>query len=1045
MAEQYVAINFSGGVETKQDPWQLQAGQFLSLINTVFQKGGLLSKRNGYPALTGTPPASTAYLTTLNDNLVGVGETISAYSSSSMTWITKGTLQPCSLAVMPLVRNNLNQIQNDSVTLNGVTCVAYTQSDGTNSTYLFAVEDAVTGQNLAPPTVIPPLTSGTISGSPRVVVVGNYFVIICPVTVASTVFLQYVTISYFNLNVVSAAQNVYPEAYIPLATNPGWDCVVTQSDTLVVAYNTTVGGQGIHITTLTSSQVASNSASSVVFAFTGSTYEAAILSLCVDMTTTAEIVYISFTASLFSNLGVYTGCLNIGFGSITAVFNPVAVYTSTLITNIVSAAQNGSCQVFLEVPHIYIFLVVVPTHYVVQVPITQGGAVGSVTTSVRSVGLASKAFIVNSVVYYLAAFQSPFQPSYFLINGSISTQATPVIVAKLAYQNGGGYLSLGLPSVTVSGNSATVSYLFKDDVQALNTTNTTEQLTTGGIYSQFGVNSCTFTLGTDAIQVSELGKDLHVSGGFLSMFDGFYPVEHNFFLFPDSVQIFWNDTGGAIAAQPDGSTNTNAYYYMVTYEWTDMQGNAFKSAPSIPVPVTTTGTASTGAIQVFVPYLRLTLKTVNKVKIVIYRWSVQTQAYNQVTSITSPLLNDTTNNNDNIIYSDVLPDSSVVGNNLLYTTGGVVPDCNAPATDIMTIFDTRLWVLSSEDPNTFYISKTVVPGTPVEMSLLFTVYVSPNIGTTESTGPVTACGPMDSNIIIFKKNSVFYINGTGPDNLGTTASGCSLGSYSQPTFITSIVGCANQNSVVLIPTGLMFQSDKGIWVITRDLSTQYVGSPVEKFNDRIVTSAKVIPGTNYVLFTLDTNETLMYDYYYQKWGYFVGIPALSSCIYKNKHTVLTQFGEIWQETPGTYLDGSTPVLLSFETSWINLAGLVGYQRFYEFYILAKYLSPHLIYIGISYDYNDTILHQEVISPKNFSPATPGPFGEITPFGSPGNVETWRIHAKKQLCKSFKLTISEVFNPLYDTVPGAGFTMSGINCKVDLKKARYPIPASTTAG
>src|SRR6185295_19933036 len=30
---------------------------------------------------------------------------------------------------------------------------------------------------------------------------------------------------------------------------------------------------------------------------------------------------------------------------------------------------------------------------------------------------------------------------------------------------------------------------------------------------------------------------------------------------------------GSVAAKPDGSTSTNAYFYQVTYEWSDNQGN----------------------------------------------------------------------------------------------------------------------------------------------------------------------------------------------------------------------------------------------------------------------------------------------------------------------------------------------------------------------------------------------------------------------------------------------------------------------------------------
>ena len=374
-----------------------------------------------------------------------------------------------------------------------------------------------------------------------------------------------------------------------------------------------------------------------------------------------------------------------------------------------------------------------------------------------------------------------------------------------------------------------------------------------------------------------------------------------------------------------------------------------------------------------------------------------------------------------------------------------MPDCNAPATDLMTLFDTRLWVVDSEDPNLLWLSKQVIEGTPVEMSQDFTVYVAPNTGMTESTGPITALAPMDDKLIIFKKNAICYINGVGPDNLGTTATGCPLGNYSQPTFITSVVGCANQNSIVLMQDGLMFESDKGIWLLTRGLGTQYIGAPVENFNSSVVTSANNLPGTNYIVFTLDAGVSLLYDYFYRQWAAFAGVSALSSCIYNGLHTLLTPSNQILQETPGLYLDNANPVLMSFTTGWINLASLQGYERFYEFYLLANYLSPHYLLCQVAYDYNTSALSEVLLRPDNFSPSTPGPFGNPTPFGAPVSKEQFRVHAKQQLCESFQLTIQEVYDVSMGVNAGAGFTMSGITCEVGVKKTVRPIRGGSSAG
>jgi len=1123
MQKSPININFAQGLNLKTDPWQVPVGQFEDLENSIFQKGGLLQKRNGYGDLTLLSP-NNSYLTTLNDNLVSIGNTVSAYSSSLEKWITKGTLQPCALSVLPLIRNNLNQTQNDTAVANGMVITTYTQTKTTTSAvvtqYLYALADSTTGQNIIEPTAIPVLAGGSITGSSRVFVVGTFFLIVSPCLVSSTTFLQYVSIPINNpVNTttnapnVSAAQNVHSEAYIPLSSNPGWDGVAANTqngNTLVLSYNTTTGGQGIHTTILSESQISSNQASSTVQSFTGSTYKAGILSICVDLTVNPNLFYISFWNPSTSN--AYTAAVTVGFGSITSAFIPQETAASSTIANLASAAKNGTCTVFQEVTNGYSYDNTISTNYINGVTVSSTGTVGSPYVAIRSVGLASKAFIVGGLIYFLAAYSSLFQPTYFLINGSSTTSANPVTVAKLAYENGGGYCTLGLPSVSVSSNVASVSYLYKDDVEALNTLNNPQQTTAGGIYSQTGINLSSFTIGTLAIDTAEIGSNLHISGGYLSHFDAYLPVEHNFFLFPDNVELVYTEvstvtptgttatgsfvitavssvsgiypgmtitgtgiptgavvtlvgtttitislaaTGnhtsetltiqGNIAAVPSGGTvGTGNYYYQVTYEWTDNQGLAYRSQPSIPVTYATAGSGATGTVTVFVPTLRLTQKIANPVKIVIYRWSEFTQVYNQVTSITAPVLNDTTT--EYVSFVDTLPDADVVGNNILYTTGGVVPDCNAPACNgIMTLFDTRLWMVSAEDPNTLWLSKQVIEATPVEMSQLFTIYVAPNTGTVQSTGPITALAPMDDKLIIFKNNAIFYINGTGPNNLGTTSVGCPLGQYSQPIFVTSVVGCTNQASIVLMQDGLMFQSDKGIYLLGRDLSVSYIGAEVEDFNSQTVNSANIIPDSNFILFTLNSNTFLMYDWYFKKWGTFVGNSAISSCIYQGLHTLIDIYGRILQETPGLYLDSSNPVLMSFTTSWFNLAGLQGYERFFEFYLLGMYLSPHKLNIGIAYDYNPSIVQSSLITPDNFSSAVPSSFGVPTPFGSVGNKEQWRIHAKKQLCESFQITVQEVYDPSFGVVPGAGFTMSGLDCLVGIKKGYRPTKASNSIG
>ena len=216
-----------------------------------------------------------------------------------------------------------------------------------------------------------------------------------------------------------------------------------------------------------------------------------------------------------------------------------------------------------------------------------------------------------------------------------------------------------------------------------------------------------------------------------------------------------------------------------------------------------------------------------------------------------------------------------------------------------------------------------------------------------------------------------------------------------------------QIPIVMTPNGLIFQSNKGLWMLNNNLMTQYIGAPVEKFNSYTVTSAISVPETNQVRFTLNNNICLMYDYYQNQWRTFLNVNAISSTLFQGLHTYLNQYGQILQETPGLYLDISTPVLLSFVTAWLNMAGLQGYERVYEFYFLATYVSPHFLNVQVPYHYGYPT-QQSTIAPNNYTGnyGTDPTYGQTTPYGGPGNLEQWRIHTQRQTCESFQISIQE---------------------------------------
>lgn len=1089
-----IPINFSQGLDQKTDPFQVSPGKMLALKNSVFSKAGRLTKRNGYRGIKALPDATYSKVTTYNDNLTAIGTSLSAYSEASSSWVNKGELQQASVSTISTVRSAVNHPQGDSVvSSSGLVCTAYTEIISGSPVYKYVVSDSITGQNLVAPTTLAG-TSGAVTGTPRVFLLGPYFIVVYTVTITAADHLQYIAISTADPTNVTAPVNVTSN-YIS-ATTVSWDGVVANNN-LFLAWNG--ADVAVHSTYL-DSFLRLHSTNDYA------TYVSTLMSVTADTSGSSPIIWISFYDTV-SNNG-YALATNTA-GDI--ILPPAYLPIPPNVTNITSTATGGLLTILWEVATTYTYDPTKAAHSIQYCVVDQTGFTPGSVNVQTTVGLASKAFLIDNETYFLTAYSTPYQPTYFLLNLSGK------VIAKLAYSNGGGYLTTGLPNVTVEDDKAKITYLYRDLVQGVNKSQGVANTT--GVYSQTGINLATFDFTPETLSTSEIGQDLHLSGGMLRMYDGVAPVEHGFHLWPDYVEATPSTASGVMTAQQ--------YYYQAIYEWTDARGNIHRSAPSLPVSalvvdgaahdftsadvnttterititghgyntgvaftLTTAGTlpnpllvattyyaivvdvdtikvalsyadaiagtainlTTVGAgtstvtpatdqssVVVNVPSLMLTYKTATPIKIVIYRWSAAQQTYYQVTSVTSPLLNDLVTYE--VSFTDTQSDAQILGNSIIYTTGGVIENIAAPATNIMALFKSRLVLVDAENPNTLWFSKQVIQNTPVEMSDLFTIYVAPTTAAQGNTGPITALSALDDKLIIFKKDAIYYVTGTGPDNTGIN------NDFSEPVFITSTIGCTNPQSIVFMPSGLMFQSDKGIWLLGRDLSTTYIGSAVEDSNADTVQSAVNVPGTNQVRFTLSSGITLMYDYFFGQWGTFTNVPAISSTLYQGLHTYIDAYGRAFQENIGSYLDGSKPVLLSFTTSWLNMAGLQGYERVYFFYLLGTYLSPHKLSVDVAYDYNSSPVQNSIIEPSNFTPKWGGEqlWGSGGGWGGEGNIEQHRVFLQQQKCQAFQVTVTEVYDSTKGVVPGAGLTLSGLNAIVGVKSGYPRLKASKSVG
>jgi len=630
---------------------------------------------------------------------------------------------------------------------------------------------------------------------------------------------------------------------------------------------------------------------------------------------------------------------------------------------------------------------------------------------VRSVGLASKCFYYNGNLLFLAAYESPLQPTYFFID------STGYVAAKVSPQIAGGLTKKSiLPEVNeVSDGIYQISYLQQDYVSTVS----------GNVYSLLGVMQSEVNFNSDAIVSSSLGNNLHMSGGYLTMYDGVSIVEHGFHLFPEPVTASTSGAGGSIAA--------GTYLYSAVYAWTDNFGQIHRSAPSVPVSVTTTGATSTNTITV--PTLRLTAKQApaSPISIELYRTEDAGPIFYRVSSVSSLTYNSTTANT--VTFTDTLIDADIIGNEQLYTTGGELENIEAPASQIMFQYKNRMIVIPSEQPFSWWYSKQVIPGSPVEFSDAFVNNID------QRGGPISAGAVLDEKAIFFKDSEIFYVVGDGPAATGAN------NDFTQAQLITTDVGCSAPRSVVRMPLGLMFKSKKGIYLLDRSLNVNYIGKDVEAYNQDAVTSAVLLENQNLVKFTLDSGVILCYDYFVGQWNVDTNLSGADATIFQNEYTFLWPNGMVYKETPNGFTDNGNFIKMKVTTAWLSFAGIQGFQRIWKLLLLGEYISSHRLRVQVAVDFNDAIVQEtyidagDLLATPNFGLPDDENFGDEAYFGGAPQTYQFRIDMTRQSCQSMQFTIENVPEVTY----GRCFSLSSMALEAGIKVGLNKMAQSRTFG
>ena len=978
-----IPLPFSSGLQTKTDRQQDQLSGLRVLENTIFDTPQKLLKRKGYSLVdtklfNNVEIADARFLSVFEEELGLYTKTnYYSYSQSINKWTNKGRVFTAFPESKSILRNNKQQKNIDTITVENINVFTYEDSSGVrvslvdNANCNFLLSDSLIS------------STGT---HPRVVNIENTIYI---VYIDST-DIKFRKINILNPETIEAEQTFTSDVE---TTHNNFDAARINNK-VFISYNSSVSSG-----TIRAGSIDADDNISSLISIVGESASSS-LSLSTD---SASRVIISYSNGSEIKTVVFSFTLGKELLAPTIIESIASVTNVTLIETAL-----GTYNLLYEVS-----AASDKNHYVKNNTLTLLGAVGTPSIVKRSVGLASKSFIFNSEVHATLVHASTLQSTYFVTTNS------GTVVSKFSSNVGG---------TIITENVLTKVSTLEDDKFLLGSQIKGRTISDSDtFFSLLGVNSTTldFSL-NDPFQNETLGKNQHIAGGVLMMYDGDHIVEHGFHIFPEDLTAGSTATTGGFLSDGD-------FQYAAVYTWTDSKGQLHRSAPSIGFPVTLSGGTNTQTQEVVIPSLRITQK--EDVAIELYRTENAGTIFYKVTNTISPVLNDSTV--DTITITDSITDADLINNEVLYTTGGVLDNIVAPSSSIIESFSDRIFLAGLEDENNLSFSKIRFEGSPVEFN------DSQIIPVNSKGGPISALKAMDEKLIIFKESAIFYLSGDGPNNLGEQDT------FIKPELISSDIGCINVNSVVLTPLGLMFKSRKGIYLLSQSLQLQYIGASVEAFNDLKITSATVISEENQVRFTTLTGDTLVYNYFVQQWASFTNHRALSAINVKFTYYYLRNDGTLYVEDNDSYTDNGSPININLESGWVSFAGLQGFQRVYKLLLLGNFHSPHKIRIRIAYDFNEAFTQEVIIDTADFNDNTR--YGGYSPYGDPataayggdGNVHQMRVDLKRQKCQAIKIKIEEIQSDPENY--GQGLSLSNISFEVGTKIGTNKLDQGKTYG
>lgn len=530
---------------------------------------------------------------------------------------------------------------------------------------------------------------------------------------------------------------------------------------------------------------------------------------------------------------------------------------------------------------------------------------------------------------------------------------------------------------------------------------------------------------------AQLGESTYVAGGSLASYDGVGLMEAGFPMYPEGVQITVNGGG-------TGAMTAGVHQVVVVYEHVDSAGQRWQSAPSPAVQVTT---VATGSLTVRVPTLLLSQRS--GIQVVAYMTQASGLSFFRVllnNGAYAPVSNTTAATFVTLTIDD--SDTTIGGNELLYTqpnqAGSTLASIAPGPVDAVAVAHNRLWYAKADQSGGFGYSQQYVNNVGLQFSPELEDLLPAEAGRS------VALAPLDEKVVLFTARRIFIIYGTGPAPNG------GFNNYSEPQELPSDVGCSAPHSVLRMPDGLIFKSQKGWYLLGRDLQTTYIGAGVASFDAYTPTGAVLLGDRQECRFVLSDGTTLVYSYLLKQWSWtqYTNLdyqpvdaawwPAAASGAGRYVHVSLANGLNV--DTPGQYTDqvglqAANGILTRARTGWLHLSDLEGFQRVRRLYFSATTATQPTSNLTILVDFDDAY---DGVSPGSYSFSV-NLFTTFFPWAG-GSIDL-RHKLRRQKCKSVAFTFVEGANSGNARLNG----IQALALEIGVKRGVNKLPAAQSVG